>query len=421
MALARELGLFTTTMAGIGVILGAGIYALIGEAIAISGPGAWMSFLFAGIVAAFSAMSYAELSSVYPKAGGGYTYAREELGEKIGFLTGWALLFGIMLSSATVSIGFSNYLNAFLNIPPTIGALIIVAMSCGILLSGIRESGKVAVVSTIIELSGLLIIIFIGLPHISSVNLFEMHSGFSGVITGAAIIFFSYLGFEDLVKLAEEVKNPKKNMPRAIILSLILVGIIYILVAIAAVSAMPWQTVGASGAPLSDIVVSSFGPDSLAVISIIALFATGNTVLLMLLAGSRLVYSMAVDKEIFSVFATVNRHKTPSIAIIAICGITAVMTLVGNIGFAASMTNFTLFVSFILVNLSLIMFRRRNKNHKGFRAPLNMGNFPLVGLFGILTSAAFIFFLDLTAILTGSILFALGLLAFYVKESWKKK
>jgi APA family basic amino acid/polyamine antiporter len=412
--LKRALGLMETAICGVGIILGAGIYALIGAAAGLAGSALWISFIIAAIVSAFSGLSYAELSSMFPKSASTYEYARNAFGRKIAFMVGWLTVAGLVLSSVAVSIGFGNYFGALLGTAQWVGVAVIIAFCTAILLLGIRESAFVGILTTLIEAAGLIIIIAIAVPHFGSVDYFELApDGIAGIFAAAALIFFAYLGFEDLVKMSDEVKDPAKTMPKAIVLAIIFTTMIYILVAISAVSVLPWQQLAESKAPLADVAGTVFGQSVYDVIAVIALLAIGNTVLFMLLAGSRLVHGMAESGAFPKALAGVNSRKVPLLATIVVCGITYLLTFMGDLKFAASVTDLVLFAVFAIVNASVIILRYKLPNEKrGFRMPLNIGKFPLIAFFGLITSIALTTYIELSAFPLAAVIIVLGVIAY---------
>jgi len=287
MALKRNLSLIEVTLCGIGIILGAGIYALIGEGAALAGNAVWLSFAVSALIAGITGLSYAELSSMYPEAGAEYDYAEQAFGKKAAIFAGWLAIFAGIIGATTVSIGFGNYFGAFFSIPWFYGTFLIIAASAGVLLIGVQQSARIGAIITLIESAGLVYIIYLGVPYIGNVNVLEMPST-SGVLGGAVIVFFAFLGFEEMVRLAEETKEPKKTMPRALILAIVLSTILYILVAISAVNIVGWEALAASESPLALVAEAAAGSTAFGILSIIALFATANTVLLVMLTASRL-------------------------------------------------------------------------------------------------------------------------------------
>lgn len=408
--LERSLSLWEVTLMSIGIILGAGIYVVIGEAAGLSGNAIWLSFIIAATVAAITGLSYAELSSRYPHAGAEYIYVTESLGPTLAWLTGWLIIAGSVIGGATVAMGFSRYFTALFDTPIMPIALLLLGI-CGIILvAGVKETATLTIIFTLVELIGLVIIIFIGIPQIGKVDYLEMAHGIKGVIEAGVLIFFGYLGFEGITRLAEETKNPEKNIPRAIFISLIVTTIIYILVGIAAISVVPWEELASAQAPLALAAERVFGDQSFIILSAIALFSTFNTALVMLLSGSRLIYGMAKEQALPSLFQRVSKKLyTPFPAIIGVIFASMLFIFLGELKTIANLTNFTIFFIFILVNASLIYLRYRKPISVGFRVPGNIGRFPLFPALGIVTSGFMVINLTLDVLILGAVLIIIGL------------
>ncbi len=388
--LKRELGLVAATLSGVGIIFGAGIYALIGKAAGIAGNAVWISFFFAAVVAALTGLSYAELSSIFPKAGAEYVYTGHAFNKRLAFIVGLLIIISGIIGAATVSLGFGGYFSNLFKTPliPTAIALLVILGAVN--LWGIKQSARIAILFTLIESAGLVAIIFIGLPHLGSVNYFEFSPiGFSGIFAAASLIFFAYLGFEEIVKLSEETKNPTKTIPTALIIAMAVSTLVYILVAISAVSVLGWEKLAASNAPMADVASAGFGGNAFFILSIIALFATSNTALLMMLASSRLMYGMAVDHGFPSVFSRVHSiHRTPYFAIFLVTLLTILFALVGKIELIADLTNFVAFLTFIAINASVIVLRRKfPHSDKHFHTPGSIRKIPILPVLGIIFSA----------------------------------
>jgi basic amino acid/polyamine antiporter, APA family len=406
--LKRELGLFEATLCGVGIILGAGIYALVGKSAGLAGNAVWISFLIAAIVAGFTGLSYAELSSMFPKSGAEYVYTKKAFGKGIAFLVGWLVIVSGIIASTAVALGFAGYFAALFGtaiIPVAIGLLLVSTL---IIFYGIKQSVRVAVIFTIIEAAGLLLIIFIGLPYIGTVDYFAMPS-FDGVFSAAALIFFAFIGFEEMVRLSEETKNPKTTIPKALVIAIAITTIIYMLVGLSSVGILGWEALGASDAPLADVADAAL-PGSGGILSIIALFATANTVLLLLLAASRITYGMAKEHSLPHILANVHKKtRTPWVAISVISLLSILFLFVGNIEMVANLTNFTVFITFIIINLSLIKLRHTHpKLKRPFKTPFNIGKLPVLALLGVLTSVFLLMNLELQIHLYGVVLIAIG-------------
>lgn len=383
-ALKRTINLFHATMYGIGLILGAGIFVIIGDAAEIAGNLLWISFIISSFLAICTAFSYAELSSIFPKSAAEYIYVKNSFGKlSLSIFVGCLTIFVGVVSASAVAIGFSNYLSVFLpEYPPIIFSILIVAILSFINFYGIRESIWFNTIFTLIELSGLVIIIFIGFifGNFSNVNFLESpisdkmpinnnNNNFLssiGLIFGAsALIFFAYYGFENIPNIAEETKNPSKTISRAILLSIIITTIVYVLVVISSLSLVTWQELSSSNVPLSLVIETVFENKGNFIISIIALFATTNTVLMMLISSSRIIYGMSKDGALINFFSKIHKTRnTPWLATImtALLSITVIIVSSNNISSVSKIAVFGIFTVFAFVNLSLILLKLKKSS-----------------------------------------------------------
>ncbi|MEM3408429.1 MAG: APC family permease [Candidatus Micrarchaeia archaeon] len=413
--LKRELNLFDTTIAGIGIIIGAGVYAIIGSAAGIVGNAIWLSFLIGAIVAALTALSYAELAGMFPKAGAEYVYTKNSFGNRMAFLVNWLLVVGTVFSIATVSLGFARYLNYFIEIPYWIAASSIIILFTLLNIYGIKESVSVANVGGIIEIIGLLIIIFLGLPYIGSVDYFELppDSHYSSLFFGASLLFFAFLGFESIPRLAEETKNAKNIIPKATLLSLGISTLIYLLVSIVAVSVVDWQVLTNSDAPLAEVASKAMGSNAGTILALIALFATANTVLLMLITTTRLIYGLGEGGRIFRSLGKVSeKRKTPWIAALILGFLSLLAVLSEDISFVAYSADFSTFFTFATINLALVWFRyTKPYSKRTFKVPDIFG-VPLIPMFAAasclllaMTSGTNVILIGLTIALIGFVVY----------------
>ena len=422
--LKRELSFIKLTLTGVGIIFGAGIYALIGKVAGHAGYMIWLSFLISAIIAAFTGLSYAELSSMYPEASAEYIYTKKALKKMVAFVTSILVIFALILSTAAVSFGFAGYFISLFNlsISPILPAALLIIATFIIITIGIKETAWTGIIFAIIEAAGLIFIITVGLPHVGEIDLMQMpKDGFSGIITAVLLIFFAYIGFEDMAKLAEETKNPKKTVPLSIVAAIIIITIVYVLVSIAAVSVLdPW-TLHESNSPLADVAASAVGNKSYIALSIIALFATANTVLFMLLAASRLTYGIAKEKIIPTVIAKVNKKtQTPIIASVIVAVLSIIFTFFGEIEVIANITDLLVFVIFVLINLSLIILRYKEKDTKRkFKVPLNIGRFPVLAFLGLIFNLFLITQFQSFVMISASILILITLIIYFILEFWK--
>ena len=420
MKLKRELGLLELTVYGVGVILGAGIYVIIGKAAGLAGDAVWLSFLLGSFVASLTGLSYSELSSIFPKSAAEYVYVRKAFGkELLAFLTGWLIIITEFVSAAAVSLGFSSYLTDMLSSSVELPcyANILIAIFLILFLSfvnfwGIKESSRLNILFTLIETIGLLIVIFLGFKPEVSVS---SPKGLEGIIGAAALMFFAYLGFEEVVNLAEETKKPRKNIPRALVLSIIITTLLYVLVSISAVNLASWKELAESDAPLALAVSKKLGKSSYFLLSFIALFSTSNTVLTLLIVSSRMMYGMASSGSLPRFLSSVHKkRRTPWISILISMFVSISFVVSGSIEVVAGLTSFSAFLTFALVNACVIVLRYKKPNvRRGFRVPVNIGRFPLLSFVGFLTCIFMSLSFDLPILVFGVFLLFSGIVFYY--------
>ena len=417
--LKREVGLFAVTTWGVGIILGAGIYVLVGEAAGIAGNAVWLSFVFGAIVATLTGLSYAELSSGFPKDAAEYVYVKVACGcEILSFIIGWLIILTGMISASTVALGFAGYFQAILGFPRVFVALVMIVLLSYINFLGIKESTRMNMLFTFVEVAGLAFIIAIGLGSLGKTDLLEAPNGSSGILSAAALIFFAYLGFEDIVNIAEETRNPEKTIPKALILSILITTCLYVLVASITVSLADWRDLGRSNAPLAFAASQVLGENAFTIMSTIALFATSNTVLIILVVVSRMIYGMANEGAFPKILSRISSKKdTPQLAIIVTMFASIVFVFLGDLELVAALTSFGAFITFAFVNISLIYIRYWKASLKmPFRAPLNIGKFPITGFLGLITCLFLTLQFDITVILSGSIFLLVGFILYRLSK-----
>ncbi len=377
-------------MLGIGVIVGAGIYTLVGVAGVEAGNALWLAFAIAGVIAFLTALGYAELSSMFPKSGASYHYAKNAFAsQKTGFLLGWVIIASYITASATVALGFGQYLHAmFPAITQVAAALILLAVVGAINVLGVKQASGVNLFCSFLEVAGLLAVIALALLFAFPNAGFQTPKGIDGFVTASMLAFFAFLGFEVLATSAEEVKNVRKTLPKAILLAITATTILYIAVSIAFTSLMPYReivSVVQQGAGALAVAAGKAGGElSLSALAIIALFSTSNTVLVSIFGTSRMLYGMAKDAVLPKFLSNLNTHKTPANAVYFATITSMLLALLGDIKLVAEATVIGMFLVFLVDNAAVIALRLKQPNaERGFRIPLSVKNVPLPTLAAI--------------------------------------
>lgn len=438
--LKRELGLGYATFFGVGLILGAGIYVLVGRAAALVGDGVWASVAFSAVIALSTAFSYAELSSMYPTAASTHTYVRAAFPRSglPAFLAGWLLFFGGVAGAATASLGFASYFSKLLGLSPGWDVPVSVALLSALTLLnwwGIKESATLSAVFTLIEAGGLLLVSALGLlfpvrePGYLSFN--PMVNPLLAIMVGAAIFYFAYTGFEYQPTLSEETANPERVIPKSIVLAVAVTTAIYLLVSISVVRLMSWEELGESKAPLADA-ASRAWPQAFHALMAIALFATTNTVLGFLVSSSRLAYGLAKEGVLWEGLAKVDAwRRTPHVSA-AFSGALAVAVvlltdylpsvtgwrltfggyeyqLIDLVGKTASLA---VLLAFLLVNAAVVALRLRERDIvRHFKVPLSARGVPVLPVLADALIAVFVAvsFTDWVVWTSTALIAALGL------------
>ncbi len=426
-ALKRELGLLETSMLGIGVIVGAGIYALVGVAGVEAGNALWLAFAIAGVIAFLTALSYAELSSMFPKSGASYYYAKNAFAsQKTGFLLGWLIIASYITASATVALGFGQYLHAlFPVITQVAAALILLAVVGAINVLGVKQASGVNLFCGFLEVAGLLAVIVLALLFAFPNAGFQTPKGIDGLVTASMLAFFAFLGFEVLATSAEEVKNVKKTLPKAILLAITATTILYVTVSIAFTSLMPYReivsVVQQGAGALAVAAGKAGGALSLSVLAIIALFSTSNTVLISVFGTSRMLYGMAKDAVLPKFLSNLNTHKTPANAVYSATVMSMLLALLGDIKLVAEATVIGMFLVFLVDNAAVIALRLKQPNaERGFRIPLSVKNVPLPTLAAIASILAILVKASIQNPVLGVIAFCIVIAGLLAYEGEKK-
>jgi len=400
----------------IGDILGAGIYALTGKVAGEVGGAIWVPFLVAFLLAGATATAYAELAGKYPQAAGAALYTHKAFKRPfVTFLVAFAVLMsGITSASAAARAFGGDYLAEFVDLPTVLVALGFVLGLAAINYWGIRESVRINIVLTLVEVTGLLIILVIGAIALLSGDgepsralEFDTENGvLLGVLGGTALAFYALLGFEDTVNLAEETQEPARAFPRALMIGLLVTGGIYLGVAFVSSMILPAAELAGSSGPLLAVVEGSgvsFPPKLFAAI---ALLAVANTALINLIMASRLLYGMARQGLVPRVLARVDSaRKTPWVAILLTVVIAAVLVSTGSLSGLADTTVLLLLLVFTAVNIAVLVLRREPVEHRHFRAPTAI---PALGAVASLILASPLTGRDADVYLRAGLLLAVG-------------
>jgi APA family basic amino acid/polyamine antiporter len=383
--LKKGLGTFELTGTGIGIIVGAGIFVLIGEAAGMAGGALWVPFLLAAMAAVFTGLSYAELSAMFPKAAASFEFTRQAFGLRLAFMVGWLMLFANIVSAAAVALGFSSYLSSFINVALVPGAIALIFLAGLVLFLGVKESVGLGVLFTSVEVAGLVIAIVVSLKFVGKADYLETPEGLGGLFRATTLVFFAYLGFEQIASLSEEARDARRSVPVAILMAVAVTTGLYVAVAITSVSALGWEKLSQSEAPLADVVEAATGAHLSRIVAVIALVATASTVLLLQITSSRLLYGMSTSGTLPRMLSAIHsRRKTPWVAALVATVIAAAFALLGDIAAVAQLSNFAVLAAFVMVNASLVWLRyTRPGLERPFRVPWNLGKMPVIALLGV--------------------------------------
>ena len=399
--LKRTIGLWPLSAIGIGGTIGTGIFFVLSVAVPIAGPAVVWSFVFAGVVAGLTAICYAELAGAVPVSGSSYSYAYATLGELTAMGVAACLLLEYGVSGAAVAVGWSQYLNQFLDnvfgfeIPDVLSnapeqggwfnlpAVVLVVLCALLLIRGASESTTVNAIMVLIKIGILIVFIVIGITGWNSDNLSDFtRFGISGITSAAGIIFFSYIGLDAVSTAGEEAKNPRRNLPLAILIALLTVTTLYVLTSFVAVAAQPTEEFIDQEAGLSQILENITGSEwpgtLIAAGAIISIF---SVTLVVLYGQTRILFAMSRDGMIPELFHKVNpRTLTPVPNTIIVAVVICLLAGLIPINFLAEMTSIGTLVAFIVVSIGVIVLRQRAPDlPRGFKVPL----YPITPLLAI--------------------------------------
>jgi APA family basic amino acid/polyamine antiporter len=401
--LRKAVGALDLTALGLGAIIGTGIFVIIGEAITTSGPSIVLAFVLAGVTCMFSALAFAELASAIPVAGSAYTYSYATLGELAAWIIGWDLILEYGVSIAAVAVGWGAYFNELLDslfglsLPDSIAnppgeeggkvnvpAAFLVLAVTGVLMVGVRETARTNTIMVFVKLVILLLFLVLGVTAFTADNFspfFVEGEGVGGMVTAASLIFFAYIGFDAVSTSSEEVKEPARDLPRAIIGSLAIATTLYILVAAVATGALPFDQLKGQDAPLAQALSEGAGLEwGAEVISFGALVAITSVVLTLLFGQSRILFAMSRDGLMPRAVSKVNLRTRTPVRIIGACGVLfAILAAFVPLKEIVELVNIGTLFAFVVVNIGVIILRRTRPDlPRGYRVPF-VPWFPIIG------------------------------------------
>ena len=370
--LKRTLGLPLVTLYGLGNILGAGIYVLVGKVAGFAGSSTTLAFVIAMVTAAVTALSYMELAGRFPVSASVSIYLHRAFGKRwLSTTIGLAMVGGGVASAAALAQGFAGYLNSFVPVPTLVGSVGLLVALGAIAIKGIGESATMAALLTGIEVLGLLLVIWFGrkaFEHIDVGGLLSIDPavGIGGLFAGAFLAFYAFIGFEDMVNVSEEVRNPRRTMPLAILLALLVSTVLYLLVVVISTTLVSPGELAGSEAPLT-LVFERSGASHGVWLSLIGMIAAMNGVIVQIIMGSRILYGLANEGWIHRGFGKVHRSfQTPVTATVAVLATMIAATVALPLVSLARLTSLLVLIIFTLVNAALIVIKRRQRDHEGY-------------------------------------------------------
>jgi len=428
-SLKRAIGPLGLIIMGLGCIIGAGIFIVTGVASAnYSGPALVLSFVISAVACVFTALCYAEFSSMVPISGSVYTYTYVAMGEIWAWMIGWVLIFEYLISASAVAVGWSSYIVGLLNSvgiilpqliinPPGLGiinlpAFFIILLLTGVLALGVKESARFNAVIVIINISIILLFILVGINFINPSNYQPfIPYGWTGVVQGAAMVFFAYIGFDAVSTAAEETKNPQKTLPIGIIGSLIISSILYIVVAAVLNGMVPYSLLD-TAAPVTFALEKVGANWAASIVSFGAIFGLTSVLLTSLFGQTRIFFSMSRDGLLPNIFSIVHENWRSPIASVIIVGVIAsLIAAFLPLGLIIELVNIGTLSAFIFLALSIIILRRERPDiPRKFKCPL----VPVIPILSILFCSFLIFQLSSTTLERFAISLIIGLIVYFV-------
>lgn len=411
--LKRELNLIDAVGIGIGAVVGAGIFVVSGLAAKVAGPSLLISLVLAGIAATANGLSSAQLAAVYPKAGGTYEYGYQVLSPEAGFLAGWMFLASKLAAGGVVALGFGSYLNQLIpSINPLWAAVGAVILLVAANLFGIQKAGKLNLVIVSVTILSLLYFIISGLPQVKVASFTPFFTGgIGGILQATALIFFAFTGYARIATLGEEVREPSKTIPKAIVLTLATTSILYLLIMIIAIGVLGTDLLGTSPAPLFATAEKIASPGLRTIIGLAAVTAMLGVLLSQILGISRMLFAMGRRRDLPAFFEKTNsRSAVPVISVLFTGAVILTLVVMGNLPQIAATASFTILLYYSVANLA------------AWRLPKEQRRFPrAVQVIGLVFCISMALALDWQVILTGLVVLLIGfILRAVVKYFYQK-
>lgn len=418
--LKRVLGLHHVTASGVAIIIGAGIFVLLAPATELAGAQVWISFIVAAFLCMFTALSYAELAALFPKSGGEFEFAKVTFPPWLTFLTFWLNVCSLIIAAATVALGFAGYLQKFITVDVRVGAVGLICLATLLALIGVKWSGRVVIVTALVQGGALLLVIIVGLGQPSTHSLSHGH-GTSGVLAAAALVFFAYIGFDEVTTLSEETINPTRNIPRALILALAISTLLYVLVSIAAVRLIGADALASSSQPMADVMGNLWQQKGALLLAVVALFTTFDTTLLAIQSAARVLFGWARDAADDPALQKINNKGIPWLAVILVATTALALTLIGNLKLIAGLTDFAVFLVFLVVNSALIRLRFTHPDlPRPFKVRGSIYGVPVMAVGGLVMTLVMLPRLSTHTLQAGAALVSIGLLSYFGIPSLSK-
>jgi APA family basic amino acid/polyamine antiporter len=384
--LKRTLGLWSATAISVGAIIGGGIFVVTGIVAGLAGSALIISMVIAGVIALFTALSFAELAAWQPVEGSAYEYARQLISPFSGFLAGWMWILSNTFTGAAVSLGFAYYLTtAFPGLPSNLIAAVLCIVFTVLNFVGVRQSALLNAIFVVAKLLVLAFFVIFGVVHTATSNFLPFAPFNAGVLYGAYFIFFAYAGFARAAVVAEEVKDAKRNVPRALLLSLAISIVVYVLVGIVAVGLVGPAKLADSNSPLTEAISATGSPLAMQIVSFGGLLATASVLLTSILGVSRMAYSMARRRDMPQVLAKLHqKFSTPYYSIWAVGILMAVLVLFFDLTGVVAISTFASLFYYALTNIAAFKLKTEQRRYSRL--------VPALGLITCLALLVFILF-----------------------------